>query len=555
MEILDKMGGTMNPYIKIRCLSPIGVAVLMLFSLTLMAQSPSVPQVTARQPSRFAISPPVRELAGLPPQALYSFHDVGPIRSLGAMPAARLYDPVEQSSPAESTATIVPGLSVEGINDICFCAPPDTNASVGDTQIVEWVNEHYAVYDKASGTLLLGPLPGNSLFANLGGTCATQNNPDPIAQFDKTAHRWLMAVNLLTSPPYGTCVAVSTSGDATGSYYLYQFPQSKYPDYPKWGIWPTGYFQTQNTSLSSATVCAYNSAKLLVGDSTAEQICIELSSGDYSLLPADVDSPTPPPTGQDEFFIGAYNKDSSFNHLYLYSMHPVFSNPSQTVFVGKGLADPITVPTYNPICTAGWGPCIPQPGTSRLLEALGDRLMYRLAYWEDQPLVSVTATPPKPVPSQHWFVNHIVAGSGGQVGVRWYEFTTPIKKVDLSGISLFQSGTYAPDSNDRWMASIARDKAGDIALGFSIGSSSMYPSIAVAGRTPTDPLGQLGGEVLLTPGTGSQTGLAGRWGDYSDMAVDPSNPCILWYSQEYYTATSDANWQTRMNQIRFDNCH
>ena len=236
-------------------------------------------------------------------------------------------------------------------------------------------------------------------------------------------------------------------------------------------------------------------------------------------------------------------------------MHPVFSNPSESVFVGDGLANPITVPTYNPICNAGWGPCIPQPGTDRTLEAFGATLMYRLAYWEDQPLVSVKATPPKPVPSQHWLVNHIAAGSGGQGGERWYEFIAPIKKVDLSSISLFQSGTYAPDSNDRWMGSIARDKAGNIALGFSIGSASMYPSIAVAGRALTDPPGQLGGEVLLTAGSGSQTGLAGRWGDYSDMVIDPSNPCIFWYSQEYLTVTGAANWQTRMNQIKFSNCN
>jgi hypothetical protein len=545
----------MNPYARILCASMAVVGVLMLCAVTVMAQSQPAPQMTVRQPSRFAVSPPMRELAVAPPQAQYGFHDVEPLPSNpGAVPTPYMYDPVEQNFPGHSAAAIVPGLSVEGINDICFCAPPDTNASVGNTQIVEWVNEHFAVYDKATGALLLGPLPGNSLFTNLGGTCATQNNADPIAQFDKTAHRWLMAVNLLTSPPYGTCVAVSTSPDATGSYYLYQFAQSSYPDYPKWGVWPSGYFQTQNSGgLSSANVCAYNSAKLQVGDSTAEQICVQLSASDFSLLPADVDSPTAPPVGQDEFFIGSYNKDSSFNHLYLYSMHPVFPNPSQTVFIGNNLANPITVPTYTPICTVGT--CVPQPGTDRTLSALGDRLMYRLAYWEDPPLVSVKATPPRPLPSQHWLVNHVVAGSGGQVGERWYEFTAPIKKVELSGISLFQSGTYAPDSSNRWMGSIARDKVGDIALGFSIGSASMYPSIAVAGRAPTDPLGQLGGEVLLTAGSGSQTDLAGRWGDYSDMAVDPSNPCILWYSQEYYATTGAANWQTRLNQIRFDNCN
>ncbi|MGB8885809.1 MAG: hypothetical protein WCC87_03750 [Candidatus Korobacteraceae bacterium] len=545
----------MKAYARISCSPMFLVGTLMLCVITGTAQSQPSPQMTARQASRFAVSAPMRDLAGLPPQMQYGFQEVDQIRKPGAMPTQYMYDPVQQDFPGHSAATIVPGLSVEGINDICLCAPPDTNASVGDTQIVEWVNEDFAVYDKSTGALLLGPLPGNSLFTNLGGDCATQDNADPIAQFDKTAHRWLMAVNLLLRPPYAACVAVSTSPDATGTYYLYQFPLNGYPDYPKWGIWPTGYFQTQNTGgLSSANVCAYNSTKMLVGDSTAEQICEQLSSSDFSLMPADLDSATQPPVGQDEFFIGSYNQDSSFNHLYLYSMHPVFSNPSETVFIGNGLADPITVPTYTPICNASYGLCITQPGTGRTLEALGDRLMYRLAYWEDQPLVNVRATPPRPLPSQHWFVNHIVAGSSGQVAERWYEFTAPIKKVDLTGVSLFQSGTFAPDNNNRWMGSIARDKVGNVALGYSIGSASMYASIAVAGRSPGDPLGQLGGEVQLTTGTGAQTGLAGRWGDYSDMVVDPGNPCILWYLQEYLTTTGSADWQTRMNQIRFSSC-
>ena len=125
-------------------------------------------------------------------------------------------------------------------------------------------------------------------------------------------------------------MAVSTSADATGTYYEYQFPLGNdFPDYPKWGIWPTGYFETNNAFGNTAyvNVCAYNSAKLLVGDRSAEQICFQTSTNDTSLLPGDLDSNVPPPTGQDEFFIGSYLEDPSNSHLYLYSMHPVYSNP------------------------------------------------------------------------------------------------------------------------------------------------------------------------------------------------------------------------------------
>ncbi len=109
------------------------------------------------------------------------------------------------------------------------------------------------------------------------------------------------------------------------------------------------------------------------------------------------------------------------------------------------------------------------------LDSLGDRLMYRFAYYNDAARMG----------KQHWYVNHDVVASGGQSGVRWYEFRAP-KIAILPGLAftLFQAGTYAPDTNWRWMGSIAADMNNDILAGYSESSSTMYPSIAVAGRLP-----------------------------------------------------------------------
>jgi len=539
------------------------LGVLLLCGLPMFAQDGSSPRITAQQAERFAVSEPLRNLANLPPTITYGFHETEPPRWVNFHPGRgpqNAVDPVEQSSTITPSFTIVPGLSVEGINNLCGCYPPDTEAAVGDTQIVEWVNLHIEVFDKATGASLLGPIPGNQLFASLGGACAANNQGDPIVLFDHVNHRWLLSQFKIQNPAY-FCTAVSTSPDATGTYYLYAFSATDFNDYPKWGIWPTGYFATDNhfnnsgSAYIDARLHAFNDVKMRAGDPSAEEITADLTGSDYSILPADVDSPTPPPTGQVEFFIGSYDVDSSNNHLYLYSMDPNFA-AGTAVVTGSGLADPITVPTYNPFapsCNPVRGACVPEPGGNGLAP-VSDRLMYRFAYWEDQPLANVLATPPKPIPSQHWFVNHVAAASNNQAGVRWYEFTAPIKKVDTSKFSLFQSGTFAPDSNYRWMASMARDKVGNIAVGYSISSSTLYPSINVAGRAPLDPQGQLSGEITLTTGSGSETGSAHRWGDYSTMSLDPSDNCTMWYSQEYLTTTGTAPWQTRMNQIKFDTC-
>ncbi len=529
------------------------------------AQDNSTPKPELRRPVRFAVSPPLRELAKQPAREHYGFQEEREPLHVNFHPGRVLghpVDPVEQNIPGGPSSFSV-GLSLLGIDKMCGCAPPDTNAAVGDTQIVEWVNLQYAVYNKSTGALEAGPFDGNLLWRALGGDCYNENDGDVIAEWDKVNHRWLLAQNYFDENggdlgPFSACVAVSTSPDATGTYYEYEFPLgSGFPDYPKWGIWPSGYFQTQNSTIPNGAyagvqACAYNTAKLIVGDRTAEQICFLTSPNDFSLLPADIDSPTPPPANQDEFFIGSYDVDQTQNHLYLYSMRPDFANPSQSTFTGSGLADPITVPTYTPFCPNLNSPCVPQEGTSTLLDSLGDRLMYRFAYWNDGVPSHVPPNAGR-LPQQHWYVNHVTTASAAQAGVRWYEFRAPVRTVTISGVSLFQSGTFAPDSNNRWMASMAQDKVGDIALGYSLASSSVYDSIAATGRVPTDPLGQMEAETSLFAGTGSQGALF-RWGDYSSMAIDASDGCTFWYAQEYYTVPASSVWQTRLTSLKFSGC-
>jgi hypothetical protein len=192
--------------------------------------------------------------------------------------------------------------------------------------------------------------------------------------------------------------------------------------------------------------------------------------------------------------------------------------------------------------------------------------MYRFAYWEDQPLANVLATPPKPVPSQHWFVNFDVYATTS-IGVRWFEFTAPIKNVPVTSLSVFQQGTYSPDGNWRWMGSLTRDKVGDILVGYSEscgdtcpGGTPTYPSIYVAGRQVNDPLGlgQLESEVQVVAGTGSQPDTSNRWGDYSTMRIDTNdgmNGCTFWYTQEYYMVTQRFDWSTRIASAKFSNCN
>ena len=457
-------------------------------------------------------------------------------------------DPVLQT--AENSPSLqTPNFNVEfdgigyGDNFFCNCMPPDNDGAPGTTQYVQYVNLTYEVFDK-SGNTLLGPLSGNDFWSGFGGSCETGNSGDPIVRFDAAAQRWVVAqLGLASSGPDFECVAVSTTADATGSYYRYAFPFNDFPDYPKLGVWPDAYYFTFNNwafgaSFVGANACAADRNNMLAGNAATMQ-CFQQNSDQSSLLPSDLDGATPPAAGTPNFFV-ELDPDGSAN-LDMFQFHVDFTTPANSTFTGPTL---IPVAAFTPLCNnfGGHRNCVPQPTAgSDLLEALSDRLMYRLSYrnFGDHTTLLVS--------------HSIVAGSSG--GVRWYEIHDP-----ETSPTVFQSGTFAPDSQWRWMPSVAMDQNQDIAVGFSrSGSGSgQYPSIVYAGRAPSDPLGTLESEVVLVAGEGSQiSGDVERWGDYTSMTVDPTDDCTFWFTEEYLKSTAlnmGSYWSTAIGSFIFPGC-
>ncbi|HUC30373.1 MAG TPA: hypothetical protein VMR80_12335 [Candidatus Acidoferrum sp.] len=503
-------------------------------------------------PMQFDISPPLREMAPVAPPTAAERELPVMYPKLEKLTAQRGQPAVKDGALQPSVLPMVnaavnlnllgvgngfPGYSVPD-------APSDVNLAVGDTQVLQWVNVSYAVFDKATGNVIAGPILGNQLWSGFGGYCQSDNSGDIIPQWDKLAHRWVLTQNTFQGA-YSTCIAISQTADATGSYYRFAFPQNGFPDYPKWGIMPDAYYQSQNNFGSSGSAyvgvhaCAYERAKLLVGDSTAQQICFQTGTFDDSTLPGDLDSAgTQPPSGQPEVFLGSIdNTPPNGSVIYEYLFHVDFTTPSNSTFTGAGGAMPISVASFGLAC-GGNGACVPQPSPGELLDSLGDRLMYRLAYRNFG------------TDHQTWLVSHSVT-AGSSVGERWYEFRAPENSTSLS---VYQQGTFAPDSNYRWMGSIAMDSAQDIALGYSVSSSSVSPSISYTGRTMADALGTMESEASIVSGTGSQISTDNRWGDYTSMALDAADDCTFWYTNQYYMVTASFDWSTRLASFRFNGC-
>ncbi|MGA7617197.1 MAG: PQQ-binding-like beta-propeller repeat protein [Thermoanaerobaculia bacterium] len=556
----------------IRTLLTNGAVLLFAFSALplLAAQPPKTPRRVL--PESFDISPPLRSIVPHPeprkaPQERENEHL--PYRTYGISNGP---DQVRQTAGGATFAPVLNG-TFEGVGTGIVgyspsVAPPDTEGEVGPNHYIQWVNTDFLIFDKNGGIVYPtsgNPAPGNTIwsgFSGGGGLCASTNQGDPLVMYDASADRWFMSQFAFTvggsgypAAPFYQCVAVSTSPDPTGTWYRYAFPSvagttDVFNDYGKSGVWRDAYYMSVNQfsgrrlqNWEGAGVYAYDRAAMLAGNPSASAIYFNLGTTYGGLLPADWDGTTPPPPGEPNFFVSFDNTSAGCGAadasgcLQLWKFHSDFATPANSSISGPTIigVSPITI-----ACNGAAGSCIAQAGTSNTLDTLADRLMWHLSYRNFGTHESLVVT-------------HSVDPDGGgaqQSALRWYEIRDPNGTP-----SLYQQSTYNPSTTeDRWMGSIAMDKFGDIAIGYSISSASINPSIEYTGRLSTDPANTLQTEATMFPGSGSQTGTLHRWGDYSSLTVDPTDECTFWFTTEYLAANGSFNWNTRIGSFRFSTC-
>ncbi len=512
--------------------------------------APGPPEVVGA--ARHDVSPPLRDIPPRPPQPGQANRNV-PNRvplDLAARhtPAAEAPDPVQQTAPG-AAATPAPIRNFEGISDDDNAAilgfrivPPDTEGDVGASHYVQVINLLLAVYDKSTGNLVFGPVAANTLWSGFGGICETNNDGDPIVLYDDAADRWLVSQFAIGADGH-QCIAVSTTGDPTGSYHRYDFNVSPtfFNDYPKLGVWPDAYYMSANefnSSYRGVIAVAFERSRMLAGQS-AQMVKFGPLECDaecyFSMQPAHFEGGTAPPAGAPNPFIQSWDDEvwgtgSGSDGYRMFDFHVDWTTPGNSTFTQL---PQVNAPEFNAAFCNFSRNCIPQPKPSEGLDPLGQFTMYRAQYrnfGSHQTLV----------------VNHSVNVGSNRAGVRWAEL-----RNTGSSWTLHQTGTYAPaDGLNRWMGSAAMDGEGNIALGFSVSSSNVFPSVRYVSRLATDPLGTMpGGEVTLVAGAGSQRQSFNRWGDYSTMSVDPVDDCTFWYTQEYYANSGSFDFKTRIGSF------
>jgi len=478
-----------------------------------------------------------------------------------------------------------------------FRNPSDNSLAVGPDHIVQIVNSRIAIYSKkgkkypATGTVLYGAVPTKSVWAGFGGVCDARNNGDAVVRYDQLAERWLIVMPIFSRidpsefpereglaggepvppgqlaksgepsspgpaaslppsssreprPPgaknngvWAMCYAVSTGSDPLGAYYRYAFERTLFPDYPRPAVWMDGYYVPTSTGdeVIQKHICIAQRAKMLLGQPAREQ-CIIIDGVNF-LNSSDIDGQKAPLLGTPNITMaaGGTQLKNIFEDdgIYYWKVHVDWQNPANTKADGPVK---IKVAPYHYLCNGQLSSCVPQPNTERRLDAQGDKIMQRLVYRKVGRRESIIAA-------------HSVATRGGGGGVRWYEF-----RLDKNGDpKLYQQGTYAPGGHYRWMPSIAMDKDGNIAVGYSFGGLPDFPGQRFVARRADDPKGSLTlRESVLAKGEASQTNTL-RWEDYATTALDPSDDCTFWYVGDYLLS-GDTAYRSRIGAFRLPNC-
>jgi len=457
---------------------------------------------------------------------------------------------VQSSAPlvnAPSPSTTFAGLNHDTWGDGW---PPDTNGDVGPSHYVQTVNTSVGIFSKSNGAVLAA-FSFNSLFSSAatGTPCDSSNQGDPVVLYDAQSDHWIISdfawSNFASGAMY-QCFAVSMTGDpVSGGWYFYAVQTDAgghIPDYPKLGVWPDAIYMSANVfattgsqAFQNVRVWAFNRSELEAGQ-TLHSVSFDVPSkiqgiSVFALLPSNLRGDVPP-AGRPNLFASIWGTYAA----RIWKFHVDWTTPVNSTFSG---------PSDVAIGTFSVGPgTVPEPSPGNNLDTLTYRVMMQNQY---RRLGS----------AESLWLAHTVGNGSGIASVRWYQLNVTGGNVTTSGP--LQQGTFNPDSSHRFMPSLAVDGSGDMAIGYSVSSSSLYPSIRYAGRLVTDAANTLGqGEATMWAGTGAQTNTCGgapcqRWGDYSAMSIDPVDDCTFWYTNEYYD-TNGGNWKTRIGAFKYPSC-
>lgn len=418
-------------------------------------------------------------------------------------------------------------------------ASPEISGSVGTKQYVQWVDPDVGIFDKTTGAIAAGfPKPGSAIWFGFGGPCENQNIGSPSVKFDASIKRWVLERQAWADAnvgPFYQCVAISTSEDATGSYYRYAFTLDSLGIDNAVAVWPDAIYLalTMVGPISEGPrACAMDKAKMMNGEPATIQ-CKQLRFSESTPLRPATYEGGPLPIGYPGFFFGLNAPDS----LLMFKFKVDFANPALTTLSSSNI---IPVNSFiKPCPVTGGNNCVLQPDTSNFLDVRGDRILSRINFRQFADHNSVV-------------ISHNVQGPPTKFNptVRWYELRMPLDPE--ANWTVYQQGNVAVDSKSRFNPSVGIDRFQNIAVGYTVSSTAVHPSPEMAYHNYFDPKNFVTVQPLVT-GLGSQTS-GTQWSRTSTMSLDPDDSCTFWFSGEYLTSDGSMNWNTAITRFKLAAC-
>lgn len=493
------------------------------------------------------------------------------VRSLGGeAPAASAVRAATSHADAPATAGSAAPATLSSFDGLDFANwgaghPLDATGDVGPSYYVQAINSSIGIFDKASGSRVAA-FTFNAFMSqgHFGNLCDTANEGEPTVLYDTFEDRWVISDFAYSVDSSGNinpqtvfqCIAVSRSGDPVNggwNYYSILVPGGA-DGRPTFGVWPDGIYMSADmygygagAAYAGTHVWAFDKAEMYAGAPTAQAVDFAGSTGDFSLVPANarLQTGTPPP-GTPEYFVST---EDALNADAVYTLHVDWNSPSTSTFGGPTLQlAPNCFPSGTPANAS-------TPANVLDVDALRAMPQAQYSNIGGTESVWVSHTVQRGVSANNTTCN---APTGGNATVRWYQLNLTGGTVAANAV---QGATFDPELGNtffRFTPSLAVDRAGDMAIGYTKSNAVTNPQLKYAGRLAGDPTNTLGqGEQTLINSSGSQSGSCGgatciRWGDYSGMALDPDG-CTFWMTGQYYATTGLAT-QTRIGDFRYPTC-
>lgn len=481
--------------------------------------------------------------------------------------------------------------------------PPDQGLCVGNGKVLETINDAFTVYS-TSGVKLTATTALNQFFMRspaLIRPSLVRGDfiSDPKCYYDPVGNRWIQTVTEVDAPgsillplPTHLLIAVSTSGDPTGTWNLFSITATDdgtngtpshagcpcLADQPLLGANRDGVYISTNEFELTSHLFHFNGAQIYA----LGRASLEAASGGGSVSFAHINlglvstgdpnlpfwgsvqpSTSPRPQGGTELLMSASPEDQFQNNALVDNRIAVWSlTGTQTL----DSASPSLKVAHRVLRTESYGSDVvggfaatQKSGPTPLRDALGDKDALNLLNANDSRMNQVVLANGK----LYGGVNTVVTAPGqpNRVGIAYFVVEAGGGSEDRGDgalrAQLARQGYLAVNGENVMFPSIGVNAEGQGAMVFSLSGPDFYPSAAYV---RFDEGGAHGPIHITAAGVLPDDGFTGyaafggngiaRWGDYSAALADRDGS--IWMATEWIPGTPrtvNANWGTSISHL------